>query len=272
MRDVIGKQVGRSDADDVVQAAFLVLLKMVAELPEVEDELLALVTVVTKRRLIDFFRHRAVREGRDAGIEDIEEAPVSDGSVSLEARADWAKMLDLVEQEIDKGNIPPEVLRWARGLAEGKTVAEMATEDDVSESKIKMALKRAREKLGPLWDQRVKVGAGLIVAFIVFLFFPRQHPAPHGRGHDRDMGAPKMPTIAEPEAPDAEALPLDAGLVTADDLRATAREACNAHQFAICQMDLDRAAQLDPDGEKRPDVIALREAIAKARVVPRLKP
>ncbi len=272
MLDVIGKQVSKSDKDDVVQATFLVLLQMVAELPEADPELFALVTVVTKRRLIDFFRHRAVREGRDAGIEDIEEAPVSDGSVSLEARADWAKMLDLAEEEIEKGNIPPDVLRWARGLAEGKTVEEMARAENVSPSKIKMALKRAREKLQPLWEEKMKVGAVLIVAFFVFLFISPDRPAPHGRGHDRDMGAPKMPTIPETAPPDAAPIDFDAGLVTADDLRATARQACNAHQFAICQSDLDRAAQIDPTSEQRGDVREMRKAIAQSRTPPRLKP
>jgi DNA-directed RNA polymerase specialized sigma24 family protein len=272
MLDVVGKQVSKSDADDVVQAAFLVLLKMVAELPEGDPELLALVAVVTKRRLIDFFRHRAVRQGRDAGIEDVAEAPVSDGSVSLEERADWAKMLDLAEEQIAAGNIPPEVLRWARGLSEGKTIAEMATEEGVSASKIKMALKRAREKLQPLWEEKLKVGGVLIVAFLCFIFFPRRGPAPEIHRDRDDMGAPTTPSSAAPAAPDAAAPERDAGAVTADDLRATARIACNAQRFAICQSDLDRAAEIDPDSEERPDVIAMRAAIAKSRVPLRLKP
>jgi DNA-directed RNA polymerase specialized sigma24 family protein len=248
-----------------MQAAFLVLLQMAADLPEAEPELLALVTVVTKRRLVDFFRHRAVREGRDAGLEDIEEAPVSDGSISLETRADWDKMLALIDEEIAEGNVPPEALRWARGLAEGKTIAEMAAEDGVSESKIKMVLKRAREALGPRWKERLAVGSSIVVAFLVFLFFPRGEPTHHGRGHDRDMGAPKMPTSSAPAEPDA-------GLLTADELRATARDACNAQQWARCQQDLNRAAELDPESEKRPDVIALRNAIDQAIRSRRLKP
>jgi DNA-directed RNA polymerase specialized sigma24 family protein len=257
MLDVIGKQVGKSDADDVAQAAFLVLLKMVAELPEAEPELLALVTVVTKRRLLDFFRHRAVREGRDAGIEDVEEAPVSDGSISLEARADWAKMLGLVEEEIERGNIPPDVLRWARGLSEGKTIDEMADEEKVSPSKIKMALKRAREKLQPLWEEKMKIGGVLIVAFLCFLFFPRRGPAPEIHRDSDDMGAPTAPSSTASSEPDAAPL-------TPDAYRAIARDACTAHDWGKCQQALNRAAEQDIDSEQRPDVIALRKAIDKA--------
>ncbi len=279
IRKVIGTKVKKQDVQDVMQSVYLRLSMMLDTLPDDDDDLVSLAGLVAHGRVVDYLRHGLVHEGRRDEVEDLGELPVEDGAVSPEIRALWGQMLDLVEEEIGKGNIPPEVLRWGRGLAEGKTVDEMATADNVSASKIKMALKRARERLGPAWEQRLKVGAGLIVAFFVFLLFPRERvfgpdgTPPHlGRSRDRDMGAPTVPTRAEPSVPDADTFPPDSGVVTADDLRATARDACNAQQFAKCQMDLDRAAQSDPESEKRPDVIAMRKLIAKAYTSPRLKP
>jgi DNA-directed RNA polymerase specialized sigma24 family protein len=264
---VIGKQVSKADAEDVMQSTFVALLMMAPDLPEPQDELLALTTVVTKRRLLDFFRHRAVREGRDAKVEAIEEVNVSDGSISLETRADWQKMLVLVEEETAKGNIPPEVLRWARGLAEGKTIAEMAVEDKVSPSKIKMALKRAREKLGPLWEEKMKIGAGIIVAVMLVLFFPRRGPHPDARYDDQGMATQS----ATPRA--TEVVP-EASTYTTDELFGLARDRCNVRDWYGCRWALDQAAQQDPDFDRRPDVIALRQKLdAVDRAPPmRLKP
>jgi hypothetical protein len=104
-----------------------------------------------------------------------------------------------------------------------------------------------------------------MVIFLVLLLLPRRRPAPEEQRPTRDISTSTAPSSSAPET-------FDAGLVTADDLRASARNACNAHDFANCQWDLDRAKQLDPDGEKRPDVVAMRRAIADSIRHMRLKP
>jgi DNA-directed RNA polymerase specialized sigma24 family protein len=265
IRAVIGKKVPRQDVQDVVQSVYLRLSMMLDSLPESDEELVSLAGLITHGRVVDHIRHGLVHEGRREEVEDLGELPVGDGAVSPEVRAYWGQMLDLAEDEIDAGNIPPEVLRWARALAEGKTVAEIAAEENVSASKIKMALKRARDYLGPRWKEIAGVGTTLMVIFLVLLLLPRRRPAPEDERPTRDISASTAPSSSAAET-------FDAGLVTADDLRASARNACNAHDFANCQWDLDRARQLDPDGEKRPEVIAMRKAIADSIRHMRLKP
>ncbi len=257
IRKVIGSKVKKQDVPDVMQSVYLRLSMMLDRLPEGDEELLSLVGLVTHGRVVDYIRNGIVHEGRLDEVEDLGELPVEDSYVSQETRADWGKMLDLAEQEIDKGNIPPDVLRWARGLAEGKTIAEMAAEENVSESKIKMALKRARDFLGPRWKEISSVGGTIIVALLVLLFLPRRGPAPEIHRDSDDMGAPTAPSSSASSEPDAAPL-------TPDAYRAKARDACAVHDWDGCAEALNRAAEQDIDSEKRPDVIALRKAIDKA--------
>ena len=256
MREVIGRQVQEQDAKDVVQSALVSLLLMAPHLPASDDGLLGLVVVVTRHKLVDHARRVTVRDGRDAAVEDLDALPERNAPPSPETRATWAAMLALVEREIAAGNVPPEVLGWAIGLAEGKTIAEMAREGDVSESRIKMALKRSREVLNLRWKE-ISGAAGLgLLLVLAALWLPKRGAPPDIQAEPAPRAPPSATASASP-GPSAPAVQAPQAL------RDRARTRCAARDWAGCEDALDEAAAQDPDSERRPDVIAMREAIAR---------
>ena len=64
-----------------------------------------------------------------------------------------------------------------------------------------------------------------------------------------------------PTATRREPTPVD----KATALRDKAFESCSAHDWDLCAQRLDDAKAMDPAGEERPEVIAARRAIAKAK-------
>jgi hypothetical protein len=113
----------------------------------------------------------------------------------------------------------------------------------------------------------MKIGAGILVAVMLFLFVPRRGPRPEARYDDQGMATQS----ATPRATDA--VP-EASTFTVDELFAMARNRCNVHDWIGCKQALDQAAQQDPDFERRPNVIALRQKLdaIERTPPPRLKP
>jgi hypothetical protein len=66
---------------------------------------------------------------------------------------------------------------------------------------------------------------------------------------------PSAPEAIGP-APDESA---SADLAAAADLRQQALAACNAQRWIACQADLDKAKALDPGGDRKPEIKALRQ-------------
>jgi len=265
MLEVLGRQLSESDADDVVQATFLALCLLIDELPPTDDALLGLVVVITRHKLVDFFRHRLVHDGRREEVEEIDELSVETHAPSPETRADWNKMLALVEAQIAAGNVPPEALRWAGMLAKGMTVAEIAKADGVSESRVKMVLVRAREVLGPHWKALGGGAIGVILIILGAIYIPRPEPAPTALPDNTEMGRTRATSSA---AASTTPPPHESPTM----LRDLARDECAALDYSTCAMDLDRAKELDPDGEKLPEVIAMRKVLHDVMNDQRKKP
>jgi DNA-directed RNA polymerase specialized sigma24 family protein len=254
IRATIGGKVPKQDVEDVMQQVYLRLVGLLDRLPAEPNERIALAVTITQGRAIDYQRHRLVHDGRREEVEEMEDLPAETHAISPETRAGWNQMLALIDAEIAAGNIPPEALRWAHGLAQGKTIAEMAREDGVTESKIKMVLKRAREVLGPRWKEISGIGLSTLGIVLIWIFVIRNPPEPeigpdvHAFGRSRATSSAAASSAPVPhESPSA--------------LRDLARQECAALDYSTCAMDLDRARELDPDGEKLPEVIAMRKTL-----------
>ena len=244
---VLGKRVPPADADDIAQAAYLRLL-MMPSLPGTEHALLGLVVTVVRGLIVDRHRARKHRRKQHADDADVDAVAVEEGAPTAQDREEWRQMLAFVQTEVDAGRVPPDALRWARGLASGETIDDIAAHENRSPSAIKMRMKRLREHLRRRWPIYAGV-AGPILVIVLWI-----------RSGSREI---------------------DTGSRSADDARRSASEAaspgpmhrerkyremaakdCREGAYDACEEELDAAKRLDPDGEDLPAVKAMREAIA----------
>jgi RNA polymerase sigma factor (sigma-70 family) len=270
----IGTRVKKEDVADVLQQVFVRLLLSKA-LPEQHDELLAYAVVATRHTLIDHHRARRRGEARhDDGAE--VDAIAVDGPPEAVLREELRQALALVKQEVDAGHIPADVLRWSEGLAAGKTINEIAAEEGRSPSSIKLGLKRARDHLRKKWPAYAVIGG----AFAVLLVILHQsepaivsHPPPRStESAPEPTTAPVVPSTPPQVQPAPTPVqsapprpPSRQQKAAAQSAREAAAFACSDSSFEACEKDLDRAKELDPSSEDRPDVKRMREAIQKAQ-------
>jgi DNA-directed RNA polymerase specialized sigma24 family protein len=233
---VIGKRVPDADRDDVAQAAYLRLLLM-ARLPESEPELLGLVVFVARGLVVDFHRKRKVREARTADGADVDEVAFEADIAGVAEREEWRSMLAFVEKEVAAGRVPPEVLRWAERLAAGDTLAQIAADEGIPVSTLKMRLHRAREHLRKRWPA---YAGGFAFAVVLLIATHQEDSSLTGAGNPHAMQD------------------------RAREIRDRAAGECRDGAYAACERDLDGARQLDPDGELRPEVRTMRQAIEHA--------
>ncbi len=170
------------------------------------------------------------------------------------------EVVALTEAQLDErlrrdGLDPEELERAALSLLEeqapGAPVQAVAQVVDLSDA-------RKRKLRAPLWlaaaaTTAVAAGAALYAQLAPFegaAAGPSRTPAPE----------PTEPTSAPEAAPDP--------LVEAAQLRAQAKDALEALDRIECRQLLDRARELDPAGEKTPEVRQLRDA-CNARTGPK---
>jgi hypothetical protein len=153
-------------------------------------------------------------------------------------REEWRQMLAFVQTEVDAGRVPPDALRWARGLAAGETIDEIAAQENRSPSAIKMRMKRLRAHLRRRWPVYAGVAAPILVIVLWI-----------GTG-SRETGT-GSPEAARPGPMHRER-----------KYREMAAKDCREGAYDACEKELDAAERLDPDGENLPEIKAMREAIA----------
>jgi DNA-directed RNA polymerase specialized sigma24 family protein len=235
IREVIGKRVLAQDAGDIEQAAYLRLLAM-PSLPETERELLGLVVVVVRGLVVDHHRRRSALDKRHDDGKDVDEVAPDVDDAGMSEREEWRRMLAFVEEEVAAGRISPDVLRWSKRLAEGDTLAQIAADEKIPRSTLKMRLHRAREHLR---KHRAKYGAatGAVIALLLLL----RRPEPGIVSHPRPRPS------------------------TAEEFRDEAARECSGGDFVECERDLDEAKRRDPTGDHLPYVEEMRRKIEQSK-------
>ncbi len=107
------------------------------------------------------------------------------------------------------------------------------------------AVDRPRRPPLPRWPRFAVAGGALVAALLLWqgaaivAFF---HPPPPVRIGDGGP-TPTPPALAD----------------RASRIRAAALTACEGQQWVVCQDELDRASELDPSGDRAPDVQSARK-------------
>ncbi len=245
---VVRTRVPESDAPDVVQATYLRAL-LVPRPPEDDAELLRLVATIARGQVADFHRSRTRRAARIADAAEPDEVAPDDGPSSARDLVEAREVLAWIEGEVERGNIPPELLRWSREFAAGATFNEIARREGKTASAVKVALHRGRKLVTHRWSKYVAAAA--LGALVVAMLYARRLP-------DEQVASPPVKSTP-PSAP----APLDEARL----LRQNAARACAAQKWGECLRDLDDARDRDPAGDAEPGVQAERakatEALAK---------
>ena len=240
-----------ADVMDAMQKVYVRLLLLVEELPEDDDALIALVTVVAQGKLVDQKRRATVDEARHVDADDEAVVQLPAEAISAFKTTEWKKMLSFVEKLVDRGEVEPSFLRIARRLAAGETYEEIAPDEGISAPALRKRMERERKRLIARWTAYTGL-AGAALGLFLFIFLRKPKP--------EETALPLPPYTA---APPSTAVAVESPEQQAAVIRARAQTLCDAKKWMECMMALDNAKDLDRDGEYRPEVVHMRRAIQK---------
>jgi len=240
---MVRRKVPESDAEDIVQAALAEALAS-ASAPAEPDALRRWVWGVARHKVADFYR-RARRE-------EITEPP----ELADEPRHAERDLLRWAEREIPPHPAARETLGWLLREGEGEKLEHIAASERLPPPQVRQRVVRLRKHLRTRWAAEVAALAAIgVLVTIALVLWTRRRDPPSPIAHD-PSGAP-APTAPAPIAPEP---PRD----RAARERALAFDACDRSAFRACLDAFDRAAALDPGGDRDPAVQAARAAATRA--------
>jgi RNA polymerase sigma factor (sigma-70 family) len=154
IRAFVARRVPASDAPDVAQRVCLRLLRC-STLPDDARRLAALVAVVTRRAVVDYYRYRAIRQRCEELLDDFDLVPANDDFAPLLEAFDARERLDWVRAQVDAGRIDPRLIELAQAIAHGDSLEEIAARQGKSVASVKMMLSRTRKALRAMWSRQL---------------------------------------------------------------------------------------------------------------------
>jgi DNA-directed RNA polymerase specialized sigma24 family protein len=240
-------RVPRTDVEDVAQATLTDALEA-ADAPTSPDQLRRWVLGIARHKVADFFR----RAKRELTSEALDEVPADSAPHSARELLRWA------QRELPEGGESPKTLEWMMREAGGDKLETIAAEERMPAPRVRQRVSRLRRHLRSRWLTEVGVAAAVVTAALL-LYWRLRAP-----------GTPEI--VRETPPPPRSAQPRDERQLREEEGRSLRREAlarCAERQWQPCLAGLDRAAVLDPAGERTAEVEgARREAAAALLPVP----
>ena len=207
----------------------------------------ALSATIAERYAIDENEEETAREAYDVGLcEDPDErGPLQ--RASPRDRVDTRRLMEALEGQFEAGEMPDKGAEILAGVADGLTRNEIGEELGLSENVVRYRLAKMREIFAA---RRAELGLLVLLVMVGALFAGRGKPMndPYAGGGKPELTA-TAPTVVR--------------LVTRQEQAATLRhkadEACDRQRWDDCLSALGAAADLDPEGERKPEVEALWE-------------
>ena len=230
-----------NDLEDAIHGVVLACIEHVRKTGKTPEDVRAAIAIarpIAERRGSNEIRDRG-RQGRtNVGSTDAaDEHAREEGK-----RVDWVDRGRLVAALKEK--LTDAQIEALTDLAAGTSFAEIAADTGRSEAAERKSAERSREAGKQEISRRGYVITGgfaaLLAGVLGFVVGDLRAPVDSARGR-----------------------PHDAELAVEE--RRAAADACNAQKWDACERALDEAAGLDPDGERRIEVKALRAAIAAAK-------
>ncbi len=235
---------GTQDLEDAIHAVVLKSIEHVRRTgrpPETVDEAIAIARPIAKTRGLDEARKRVRRGKANAGLTGEADEHAREPQPSLDP-VDKERMLGAIGQVLKDDQI--ELLA---DVSVGVSQAELAAESGTAPTATRKQAQRSRAKaMGALGARGYWVAGGFaaLIAGASALYvgvWRGEPPVAHGRPDD------------------------DWRQEQAGEQRREAIERCEQRNWDACEGALDRAARLDAEGDRAPEVAALRAAIAAGR-------
>lgn len=243
LSDYVRKRVGEQDVDDVVQTVLVDALAA-QRVPEVDSEL--------RRWLIGIARHKIADHHRKAGREQPAELPDLEASAPpLEERqmASWA------ERQAPASKEAARTLEWMAREGEGEKLEQIAIDEQVAAATVRQRVSRMRRWMRERWLAELAAVAALgLLAFALWRWLHKP-PVPVTREPPPALEDKQGPKEFEKGPPQKMA---PSPVERARDLRRAAAEDCSRADYAPCLQKLDEARDLDPAGDRAPEIQELR--------------
>lgn len=235
--DYVRRRIPAADVDDVVQTVLCDALAA-DKAPGDPSELKRWVMGIARHKVADF--HRRAQRERPEDLDDVEAQ-----SAPLEARA----MVEWAEQQVEGSGEQHKTLEWMAREGEGEKLEAIAADERLPATRIRQRVSRMRRWMRQRWTAELAAVAALVVLGVLVWRWLRP--------------ADETPTADETPAPTPTATTPDAA-PRARELRRDAMALCGAGEWEACLDRLDRASELDPDGDQAPPIAELRRQATEA--------
>ncbi len=225
------KRVPESDVEDVVQAALTEALVSKSR-PEDPESLRKWIWGVARNKVADYHR-RSRRETFD-----VPEVAVDAAAHSERDLLRWAT------RSLPKGKDAEETLEWLLREGEGEKLEAIAESANVPAPRVRKRVSRLRAHLREHWAKEAAALAALGIILGLAIYFLRKKPV-EPIAHD----PLPVPTVSPEEQQLRE---------RAKEMRRVALVACDNAEWVTCLNGLNGARELDPEGDRAPEVGAAR--------------
>jgi len=267
MAKAIAGRVPDADVEDVLQVALLAAHKA-EKLPADPGRRRKYVVGIARKKAAEHRRalRRAPKVEKDADVEEI--GPPAPGG-SGAAAAGLAEQRDLLEKiVVDLPSSHLLTLEWLARTVMGESFAAIAREACLHEDVV-------RKRVTTLQRRIIATAATLALVLVFGGFWYALRPKPQIADHPKHPPttmAPERPATST--QPPVSQLPIDPNPVMppqprnaheeAQPIRDEALDFCNKHEWGECLLELDRAKEIDPDGDRDPAIQAARKQAKKA--------
>lgn len=248
--DFVRRRVPVGDVDDVVQTVLLDALAAKTRPDDPED---------LKKWVLGIARHKVVDLHRRAHREPLTEIPDLEASPPpIEERelARWA------EEQAGSTRDAKRTLEWMAREGEGEKLETIAAEEQVPAARVRQRVSRMRRWMKERWLAELAAVAALTIGALVLVWLLRRSK------EELEIVKPEKPvptsTVPAPEP--------TSPLEQAKRMRDEALDKCAQQDWKGCLDELDRARDIDPEGDRDPVIGAARQkandALAPAPTAP----
>lgn len=230
--DYVKRRVAAGDVEDVVQTVLVDALEA-KDRPAAGDPLRRWLLGVARHKVVDLHRRRGretVTGDPDADVPD----PAHEPPVEERALAAWA------EKQIGEKPDARQTLEILAREGEGEKLEAIAADEKLPPATVRQRVSRMRRFLRERWKAEIALVAALgVLALVVW----------------RLVRGPELPEAQREPTPEPSAEPVR----RAAELRREAGKRCDEGRWVACLRGLDDAKALDPEGDRAPEIGALRK-------------
>lgn len=232
---LVRRTVPEREVEDIVQETLLDALAA-KEAPQDPRVLRSWASGIARHKVVDF--HRKARREQLGAVPD---------AATEEAEAPW-DLLGWARRALPGGRGVQKAFEWMLREGQGEKLEAIAESERLPPATVRQRVARLRRHLRERWAAELAAAVAVSAAITLTLL---------------GLLLRRAPPVVRDETPAVEP-----SVVRGKRARAEAMERCRTGDARACLDGLDRAALLDPDGDREPDVLDARRRAAEQLAPP----